>query len=327
MDMEIGMKEKILVVDDSRELRYLAGEILNTEGYEVSLAKDGREALKIFDAISPDLVISDIAMPEMNGFAFLEAVRSREEGAAVPFLFLSAYSRNKDLSQARRLAVDDYIFKPFDAQELLNAVRVRLARRRAVQIFDTREAHLQTVLLMANVIEARDPYTRGHVDRVCELSLMMGEALGWYKPLMTMLKFGAILHDIGKIIVPTKILNKEGRLMEDEWRILRQHPEAGAKMLEDIKHLRPAIPFVLYHHEKWDGSGYPFGLKEKEIPIEGRLLAIADVYDAITSDRSYHKGCSKEEALKMIKRESGVAFDPALVEIFLKLDLPRFYSR
>jgi len=322
MDMEIGMKEKILVVDDSRELLDLAEAILNTEGYEVSLAKDGREALKIFDEISPDLVISDIAMPEMNGFAFLEAVRSREEGAAVPFLFLSAYSRNKDLSQARRLAVDDYIFKPFDAQELLDAVRVRLARRRAVQIFDTREAHLQTVLLMANVIEARDAYTRGHVDRVSKIALMLGRELGWDEPSMTMLKFGAILHDIGKIVVPKKILNKEGKLAEDERRLLRQHPEAGAKMLEEIKHLRPTIPFVLYHHEKWDGSGYPFGLKEKEIPIEGRLLAIADVYDAITSDRSYHKGCSKEEALKTIKRESGVAFDPALVEIFMKLDLP-----
>lgn len=316
------MKEKILVVDDSLELRILAEAILKTKDYQVSLAKNGKEALDVFDEISPDLVISDIAMPEMNGFDFLEAVRSREEGTAVPFLFLSAYSQKKNLSQARRLAVDDYLFKPFDAQELLDAVRVRLARRRAVQIFDTREAHLQTVLLMANVIESRDPYTRGHVDRVCELSLMLGRELGWDKYSLTMLEFGAILHDIGKIIVPTEILNKPGKLTDDEWAFLRQHPEAGAKMLEDIHHLKPAIPFVLYHHENWNGSGYPFGLKGKNIPIEGRLLAIADAYDAMTSERSYHKAIPKEEALQRIKEESGICFDPFLVEAFLKLDLP-----
>lgn len=316
------MKEKILVVDDNSELRELAEAILDIAGYQVSLAKDGKEALALFDEQRPDLVVSDIAMPEMDGFAFLEAVRSREEGAAVPFLFLSAYSQQKNLSQARRLAVDDYLFKPFDAQELLDAVRVRLDRRRAVQIFDTYEAHLQTVLLMANVIESRDPYTRGHIDRVCDIALMFGEKLGWDKPSLVMLEFGAILHDIGKIIVPTEVLNKPGKLTPKEWEILRQHPEAGAKMLKDIHHLKPAIPFVLYHHEKWDGSGYPHGLKEKKIPLAGRLLAIADVYDAMTSDRSYHKGCSKEAALTEIKSKSGIYFDPYLVEKFLKLDLP-----
>lgn len=316
------MKEQILVVDDNSELRELAKEILGMEGYQVSLANDGKEALALFDEQHPDLVVSDIAMPEMDGFAFLEAIRSRKEGAAVPFLFLSAYSQEENVIQARRLAVDDYLFKPFHAQELLDAVRVRLDRRQAVQIFDTHEAHLQTVLLMANVIESRDPYTRGHIDRVCEIALKFGEKLGWDKASLVMLEFGAILHDIGKIVVPTEILNKPGELTPEEWEVLRQHPEAGAKMLEDIHHLKPAIPFVLYHHERWDGSGYPFGLKEKNIPLEGRLLAIADAYDAMTSDRAYHKGCSRAEALAEIKAKSGIYFDPYLVEKFLKLDLP-----
>lgn len=316
------MEEKILVVDDNSDLRDLAETILQTQGYQVTLAEDGKEALDIFDRSSLDLIISDIAMPEMDGFGFLEAVRSREKGAAVPFLFLSAYSQKSQLSQARRLAVDDYIFKPFDAQELLDAVRIRLDRRRAVQLFDTREAHLQTVLLMANTIEARDPYTREHIDRVRSIAMLFGRSLGWDHASCMILEFGAILHDIGKIVVPTEILNKSGELTPEEWAIMRQHPEVGAKMLEEVHHLKPAIPFILYHHERWDGRGYPYGLRGENIPLEGRMLAIVDVYDAMTSDRPYHQGISKEEALARIKASSRIHFDPFLVRKFLELDLP-----
>ncbi len=313
------MKEKILVVDDIRELRELAEAILKMQDYEVILAEDGKEALDIFDQSTPDLIVSDISMPEMNGFDFLEAVRSREEGAAVPFLFLSAYSQKENLSQARRLAVDDYLFKPFDAKELLNAVRVRLDRRQAVQLFDTREAHLQTILLMANVIEIRDPYTYNHIVRMREIAELFGKSLEWDVASLVILDFGAILHDIGKLVVPSKILKKKGSLLPEEWAIMRQHPEVGAKMLKDINHLKPATPFVLYHHEKWDGSGYPYGLSGENIPLEGRMIAIIDVYEALTSDRAYHKKYSKEYALKIIEGKSGIHFDPFLVKEFLKL--------
>ncbi len=318
------MKEKILVVDDSSDLRELAKAILKMQDYEVTVAEDGKKALAIFDRISPDLVISDIATPEMDGFAFLEAVRSREDGNAVPFLFLSAYSQKVNLSQARRLAVDDYLFKPFDAQELLDAVRVRLDRRQAVQLFDTREAHLQTVSLMANVIEARDPYTRGHIDRVCDIALRFGKHLGWNESSLTVLEFGAILHDIGKIVVPSELLTKEGSFTPEEWAIMRKHPEKGAEMINGIDHLKPAIPFILYHHERWDGSGYPFGLTGEKIPLGGRVLALADFYDAVSSDRPYHDGQPKETTLKMIKEESGILFDPYLVSKFFEIadDLP-----
>jgi putative two-component system response regulator len=313
------MREKILVVDDNKDLRELAKTILKTQEYQVTLAKDGEEALDIFDWLSPDLIISDISMPKMNGFAFLEAVRSRKEGAAVPFLFLSAYSQRANLSQARHLAVDDYLFKPFDAQELLDAVRVRLDRRSAVQIFDTHEAHLQTVLLMANTIEARDPYTHQHIYRVRKIALLFGKTLAWSEASLTILEFGSILHDIGKIVVPKKILNKRGPFTEEEWEIMRQHPEVGAKMLEGVTHLKPAIPFVLAHHERWDGKGYPYGLKGEKIPLEGRVMSIVDVYEALTCDRPYHKKCSKETALAMIKEKSGKHFDPFLVQKFLTI--------
>ncbi len=314
------MNERILVVDDNSDLLDLAETILLTHGYDVVLAKDGKEALDIFDQNELDLIVSDVAMPEMNGFALLEAVRSRDGGAAVPFLFLSAYSQEANLAQARRLAVDDYLFKPFDARELLEAVRVRLDRRRAVKIFDTREAHLQTVLLMANIIETRDSYTRQHIERVREIALLFGQTLGWDKASLVILEFGAILHDIGKLVVPKNILNKSDGFAPEEWEIMRKHPEEGAKMLEGIHHLKPAVPFVLYHHERWDGKGYPEGLQGENIPIEGRVLAIVDAYDALTSDRPYHKGISKEEALERIKEGSRIYFDPYLVRKFLELE-------
>lgn len=314
------MEETILVVDDNRDLRELAETILKMQGYQVILAEDGKEALHIFENKQLDLIVSDIAMPEMDGFALLEAIRAQEKGAAVPFLFLSAYSQKAKQAQARRLAVDDYLFKPFDAQELLDAVRVRLDRRKAVLVFDTREAHLQTVLLMANIIEARDSYTREHLDRVRQIALLMGESLGWDKPALIILEFGAILHDIGKLIVPKRILNKSGDFSTEEREIMRQHPEAGAKMLKGVAHLKPAIPFVLYHHERWDGKGYPKGLTGENIPIEGRVMAIVDAYDALRSKRPYQDEISKTEALERIHEGSRVHFDPYLVRKFLELE-------
>jgi putative two-component system response regulator len=314
-----NVEENILVVDDNKDLRELADAILKMQGYQVLLAENGKEALEIFETEHVDLIVSDIAMPEMDGFGLLEEVRSRESGAAIPFLFLSAYSQKTKQAQARRLAVDDYLFKPFDAKELLDAVRVRIDRRRAVQAFDTREAHFQTVMLMANIIEMRDEETRHHIDRVREIALIFGDALDWDKQAKVVLEFGAILHDIGKLIVPKHILNKDGEFTPEEWEIMREHPEAGAKMLEGIDHLKPAIPFVLYHHERWDGNGYPHGLVGEQIPLEGRIMAIVDAYDALRSKRPYQNGISKEEAIERIHEGSRVHFDPYLVRKFMEI--------
>ena len=313
------MKERILVVDDNKDLRELAEAILKMQGYQVVLAENGKEALDIFESEHVDLIVSDINMPEMDGFGLLEAVRSRENGAAIPFLFLSAYSQKTKQQQARQLAVDDYLFKPFDAKELLDAVRVRIDRRKAVLAFDTREAHFQTVQLLANIVEARDDDAGQHIDRVREVALLFGEALGWDKPAMIVLEFGAILHDIGKLVVPKNLLNKKGEFTPEEWETMRTHPVAGAKMLEGIDHLKPAIPFVLYHHEHWDGTGYPEGRAGEDIPLEGRMMAIVDAYDALRSKRPYQEGHSKEEALERILEGSRTSFDPYLVRKFLEI--------
>jgi putative two-component system response regulator len=309
---------KILLVEDDALLMDVMTTILEDEGYELSCAPNGKVALDLFAASRPDLVISDIMMPEMDGFELLRSIRMMPAGITVPFLFLSARAERSDVTRARKLGVDDYLFKPFDAPELLEAVRARLDRRRAVELFDTRVAHLQTVIMLANVIETRDPYTAGHVERVRRLALNLAFALDWEPSDIAVLEFGAILHDIGKIIVPSLVLKKTGPLDEDEWKLMRQHPQVGAKMLEGVDHLCPAIPYVLYHHELWNGNGYPFGLREEQIPREGRLLAIVDAFDAMTTNRPYHISMLAEEALSEIERGKGVYFDPYMADMFVK---------
>lgn len=309
---------KILLVEDDTLLLEIMRNILEMEGYQVLTASNGMTAYDLFLQTRPDLVVSDIMMPQLDGYALLEKIRRTPLGATVPFLFLSARTERMDVSRARALGVDDYLFKPFDASELVNAVRARLDRRRVVALFDTRSAHLQTVIMLANSIEARDPYTAGHIERVRRLSVNLAFALNWSIEEIAVLEFGAILHDVGKLIVPSKVLRKTGPLDEEEWKLMRQHPEEGARMLEGVDHLKPAIPYVLYHHEWWNGSGYPLGLRGEAIPPQGRLLAIVDAFDAMTTNRPYHTSMTAAEAMLELKRMSGIYFDPEMTRIFIE---------
>jgi putative two-component system response regulator len=308
---------KILLVEDDAPLLEVLQSILEAEGYEVYPAVNGKQALDLFVSTLPSLIVSDIMMPEMNGYELLESVRVLPEGITVPFLFLSARTERSDVDRARSLGVDDYLFKPFDAPELINAVHARLDRRRVIELFDTRVAHLQTVIMLANVIETRDPYTAGHLERVRRLALNLSFALNWNTEDIAILELGAILHDIGKIVIPSQVLKKTGPLDKEEWKLMRQHPEAGAKMLEGVDHLKAAVPYVLHHHEWWNGSGYPAGLKGLKIPREGRLLAIVDAFDAMTTNRPYHSSMPASDALDEIARYRGIYFDPDMVDAFV----------
>lgn len=311
----------ILVAEDNFDIIEVIREVLETEGYRVTCAHNGAEAYRAFQRETPDLIVSDVMMPQMDGFTLLRTVRDNPAGAAVPFLFLSARTEVTATAQARTLGADDYLFKPFDADDLIAAVRARLARRRAVERFDTRSAHLQTVLMLANVIEARDHTTRGHVERVQQLAKELALALQWPAEAVAVVEFGALLHDIGKILVPRNILNKPGRLTPEEWEVLKRHPEDGAQMLAGVDHLHGAVPYVLCHHERWDGSGYPRGLAGIAIPVEGRLLAVVDAYDAMTSQRPYQAAVSNEIACAEIMQRRGSQFDPAMAEALTRLRL------
>ena len=175
-----------------------------------------------------------------------------------------------------------------------------------------------TIKALANAIEARDNYTAGHTDRVFRIAIILARRLNWSAIKIAHLKTGCILHDIGKIGVPDRILNKPERLDAGEMEIMRKHPELGVKILAGIPFMEPALPFIISHHEKYDGSGYPFGLKGEEIPIEGRLLAVVDTFDAIMSDRPYRPGGDPQMALDELARNKGIQFDPQIVDIFVK---------
>jgi len=313
------MDEHILVAEDNLGIVNVIEDLLVMQGYRVTKAVNGQEAFDAFSHETPDLIISDIMMPRMDGFQLLEAVRSHPRGLGVPFLFLSARTEQHATSRARTLGADDYICKPFAPEELLVAVQAKLERRRALQSFDTRSAHLQTVIMLANTIEARESYTRGHVERVQHYALDLARALGWSNESLAVCEFGALLHDIGKVAVPRMILNKRRKLLYNEWQALRRHPQLGAHMLEGIDHLRAALPYVQAHHERWDGLGYPLGLAGTEIPREGRLLTIVDAFDAMTSDRPYRRAMSEEFALRELRRQAGLQFDPEMVEVFISL--------
>ncbi len=312
------MKTRILLVEDDDALRTMTRLFLESEGYEVQAVENGKLAVQAFESEQPDIIVSDIAMPEMNGFELLEVIRQHEAGAGMPFLFVSAF-RDESVSRARRLGVDDYLFKPFEVKDLRDAIEIRLARRRTVLLADTHEAHLQTVTMLARAIEARDAYTGGHIDRVRTYSRDLAKALHWDQAALIVLEFGAILHDVGKIAIPDRILNKPGKLDEEEQKIMRSHAELGTNMLKEVTHLQAALPYILYHHERWDGKGYPHQLVANEIPMEGRLLAIVDAYDAMTTDRPYSKGKTSYEALQNLERASSSQFDRVMVDVFVEL--------
>ncbi len=308
----------LLVVEDDPAMLIALRDILEGDGYTVLTASNGQDALEALDENVPSLILSDISMPVMDGIEFFEAVRRTSFGAAIPFIFLTARGTREDIFAGKSLGVDDYIAKPITSHELLSAVEARLRRSDELEAAQLKEAYKSSLRTLANAIEARDQYTRQHVERVNAYAQSLALERDWDMERRDALEFGAILHDIGKIAVRESTLRKKGPLNEEEWEEMRQHPKVGARMIEGIPYLAPAIPLVLYHHERWDGSGYPSGLSGTQIPEEARLLAVVDTYDAVTSDRPYRNASSHVTAYDIVKTERGRLFDPRMVDAFLR---------
>jgi putative two-component system response regulator len=302
----------LLVVEDDAAMLVAFRDILESEGYSVSTAANGRDALNVLERIQPDLILSDISMPFMGGIELLDAVRERPNGGAIPFIFITARGTREDIFAAKAKGVDDYITKPVTRQELLQAVEARLQRTDELMLIQ-----LKAVLrVLANGIEARDPYTLNHVEAVNAYAQAMATELGWDERELEALEFGAILHDIGKIGVPEKVLSKTGPLNPEEWEEMRRHPIYGAHMIRGNPYLEDAVPLVLHHHERWDGKGYPDGLAGEDIPLGARLLAVADTFHAMTSDRPYRAAIPAEKSYEEILAQSGKQFDPRMVQAF-----------
>lgn len=319
MPSQPTLNRLILIVEDSAQIRSIIAQSLIIEGYDTEQAKNGLDGLEKLKERVPDLILSDINMPKMDGLEFFTTVRENPQWTAIPFVFLTSHSTPEDVQRGKELGVEDYLTKPIEPEDLVKIISARLYRSAAVEVAQVGQAYLDTVRVLANAIEGRDRYTRGHVERVTTYSLWIAKALGWPKQHLRTLEFGARLHDIGKIVIPGQVLNKPGRLTDEEWEMMKKHTIAGAKMLQGIQHLRGTLPYVLYHHERWDGTGYPKGLQQKEIPIQGRILALADVYDALTTTRPYHKSKTHDEVIQILKSETGKHFDPQLAPVFIEI--------
>jgi putative two-component system response regulator len=290
----------ILVADDNESNRELLSTLLGEEGYQVISVADGQQALEhvAFDSI--DLAILDVVMPRKTGFEVCLAIKSKPTTRLIPVLLLTSLTSDDDRIRGIMCGADDFLTKPVNKHELLARVHSLIRLKQFTDELDNAEAVL---LSLALSIEAKDPYTEGHCDRLSKYSVAVAEKLGLPEDLRVALRRGGLVHDIGKLAVPEHILLKPGPLTPDERKIMEQHAIAGERICAPLRSFRHVLPIIRHHHEKQDGSGYPDGLKADQIPLTARILQITDVYDALTTDRPYRKALSAEKAFAIMREE------------------------
>jgi len=324
------MSSTILIVDDELAGLHTLESILDGQGYQIIMAQNGPEALEKTRTLLPDVILLDVMMPGMDGFEVCRQIRADPLLAEIPIIMLTALDDRKSLLIGLESGADDYITKPYDRYELrarllgitrLNRYRKLLNERANLEVAHEKllSAYDATIEGWSHAMDLRDKETEGHTLRVTELSEKLGRIMGINEEELVYMRRGALLHDIGKLGVPDSILLKPDKLTDEEWKIMHQHPQYAYDMIQPIEYLRPALDIPYYHHEKWDGSGYPHGLKGTEIPLAARIFAIIDVWDALTSDRPYRPSWEKEKVFEYIKNQSGKHFDPYVVEQFIKM--------
>lgn len=308
------MAAEVLFVDDNRLVLKVLGDLLRSHGIEVLTASCAEKALELFKRHEIAVVVSDNQMPGMSGLEFLRELRNVSPDT-VKVLISSYVDLPTALAAINSSEVYRYLLKPWKDEEIVEVVQEGLRRYRTIH--DIRREDEAVLRSLAQTIELKDPSTKGHCDRVAVYALLIAEAMGMAKETQRQIKYGSWLHDCGKIGVSEFILNGPGRLSEDEFETMKMHTDWGVDVAEKADLSEVARNIIHYHHEKYDGSGYPSGLKGEEIPMEARIVSVADVYDALTMDRSYRKGYPCDKAREMVREMAGSALDPALVELFL----------
>ena len=310
-------RPRLLLVDDEPTNLQLLRQVLQAD-YRLLFATDGVRALQLAQEERPDLILLDIMMPKMDGYAVCQALQRAPLTAPIPVIFITALTDSQDETNGFDVGAVDYITKPVSPPVVRARVRTHLS---LVRMDELRETRLQIVHRLGRAAEYKDNETGRHVIRMSlyaqQLALAAGHSPAWAEDLLN----AAPMHDIGKIGIPDAVLLKPGPLDADEWAIMRTHPQIGADIIGEhpASVLQMARSIALAHHEKWDGSGYPNALAGKAIPLEARICAVVDVFDALTSARPYKKAWSVEDAVAHIAAQSGQHFDPALVELFLGL--------
>jgi putative two-component system response regulator len=307
----------ILVADDQAPNRELLEELLSEQGFKVITAPDGTSALEQLANTPVDLVLLDVMMPHMSGFAVCHKIKSNSETDLIPVVLVTALSDKQDRLEGIKAGADDFLTRPVDRTELLARVRSLLKLKLRTDELERAESVLFS---LARSIESKDPYTHGHCERLAEYSVRLGEQVGLSEDQLTALRRAGVVHDIGKVAIPDAVLLKPGRLTEEEWKIIRQHPVVGERICAPLRSFRLVLPIIRHHHEKYNGSGYPDGLRGEAIPVEARVLQIVDVFDALTTERPYKNAFSSADALQTMREEVAKGWwDPKIFERFEQL--------
>jgi putative two-component system response regulator len=310
-------KPKILIVDDNKVNVELLRTQLKPYQYNLEVSYDGEDALSKIAAFPPDLVLLDLMMPKISGFEICRSIKQNKDTQFIPVIVITALQELDDKLKAIELGADDFLVKPINRLELTTRIKSLLHMKSLHDDLDTSESIL---ISLAEALEAKDFYTRGHSERVAEIVVLLGRHMGMNERDLDYMRKGSLLHDIGKIGIKESILLKPGKLTEEEMAHIRSHPSRGYDICAPLKSLEPCLAIIRSHHERIDGEGYPDGLKADEIPLPAKITAVADAYDAMTTDRPYRKGMNKETALKIFENELGSGqWDPTVVKALIEV--------
>ena len=307
----------ILVVDDELEVRETMADCLTAYGYRVVMAVSARAALDVLERNAVDLILTDVHMPGMSGVELCARLKGEPRFQLTPVVLLTAHADLETRVAGLAAGADDFFAKPVEFVELRTRVAVLL---RIKDLLDQLEHAENVITTLGTTIEARDPYTAGHCQRLARYAVALGRALGVDEAMLKALWLGGFLHDLGKVAVPDRILLKPGSLEPDERRIMELHPVVGAEMVQSMQTLAGVRPIIRHHHERFDGSGYPDGLRGEAIPLGARIMAVVDVYDALRTARPYKPALPHQQAVAILLQETEAgAWDPQIVATFISI--------
>jgi putative two-component system response regulator len=322
-----NMTSTVLIVDDEPAGRQTIESILEEQGYHLEMAENGIQALEMARKILPDVILLDVMMPGMNGFEACKRIRGEPLLAEIPIIMITALDDRQSFLSGLEAGADDYITKPYDRHELrarlLGITRLNRYRKMLGEHVNLEQTYLQLLAAYDATIEgwvqemdSRAGETKDHTERITELTVRLAKKMGIDHEVLLHIRRGALLHDIGKLRIADSIFLKPDKLTDEEWEIVKKHPQFAYEIMSPIEYLHPARDIPYCHHEKWDGTGYPRGLKGEEIPLAARIFAIVDVWDALQSDRPYRPAWDKQKAMAYIREQSGKYFDPKVVDAF-----------